>query len=338
MPNTKAVGVAFADPLLDNASFVTALNNPPYQEGLMFYDDTNKALSYYNDVSDITVNIGQEMLARVFNNTGSTILNGQVCYLSGGANDFPDVALARSDALATSESTLGLATADIPDGEYGYVCTSGLVRSVNTSGYNIGDTLYLSDVTAGAFTDTLPVQPSYDIIVGYVTSVSTTQGTVYVQVQHLPWFPNGEIRLTAASYALPTTPTVFTQPTAVTTQGVSYNAATGVLTFDVSGSYVLSHTLNCDPSAANKKVYFYVEESTDGGTTWVIARYSARQLELTNGTETQLIIVGARYYEVGTKIRYYLWGDATVTLKTTDLPGTTPGTVTLPAYRLTLAG
>ena len=329
---TVAVGV---QPYLD---FDDNLANPAYQEGRLFYDKTQKALSYYNEVDGITVNLGQEQLVRVFNNSGTTILNGQICYLSGGANDFPEVMLAQADAAATSSSTLGMATFDIPDGEYGYVCTSGLVHDLDTSAYGVGDTLYLSAATAGGITDTMPLQPNYDIIVGYVTKSDATLGTVYVQIDRLPWFPNGEIRLTAASTALPTTPTVFTAPSVITQQGMSYDNATGVLTINTSGSYTLSHTFNCDPSAANKKVYFYVEESADGGSTWVIARYSARQLELINGTETQLIIVGSRFYATGTKIRYYLWGDATVTLKTTDLPGTTPGTVTLPAYRLTLAG
>lgn len=329
---TVAVGV---QPYLD---FDDNLANPAYQEGRVFYDSTQKALSYYNEVDGVTVNLGQEQLVRVFNNSGTTILNGQICYLSGGADDFPEVMLAQADASATSSSTLGMATFDIPDGEYGYVCTSGLVHDLDTSAYSVGDTLYLSAATAGGITDTMPLQPNYDIIIGYVTKSDATTGTVYVQIDRLPWFPNGEIRLTAASTALPTTPTVFTAPSVITQQGMSYDNATGVLTINVSGSYSLSHTFNCSPSAANKKVYFYVEESTDGGSTWVIARYSARQLELINGTETQLIIVGSRFYATGTKIRYYLWGDATVTLKTTDLPGTTPGTVTLPAYRLTLAG
>ena len=312
--------------------------NPAYEEGRVFYDSTQKALSYYNEVDGITVNLGQEQLVRVFNNSGTTILNGQICYLSGGANDFPEVMLAQADAAATSSSTLGMATFDIPDGEYGYVCTSGLVHDLDTSAYGVGDTLYLSAATAGGITDTMPLQPNYDIIVGYVTKSDATLGTVYVQIDRLPWFPNGEIRLTAASTALPTTPTVFTAPSVITQQGISYDNATGVLTINTSGSFTLSHTLNCSPSAANKNVYFYVEESTDGGSTWVIGQYTARELKLPNATETQLIIVGSRFYAVGTKIRYYLWGDATVTLKTTDLPGTTPGTVTLPAYRLTLAG
>ena len=311
---------------------------PAYQEGTLFYDNTAKALSYYNDVNGVTVNLGQEELIRVFNNTGATILNGQLCYISGAADEFPEVTLAKADTAATSASTIGMCTADIADQEYGYITTSGLVHDVDTSTFTAGQTLYLSDSVAGGYTNVAPLQPSYAIVIGYVTSIDAAAGAIYVHIDRLPWYPNGEIRLTAASTALPTTPTVFTAPSVVTQQGISYDNATGVLTINTSGSFSLSHTFNCSPSAANKKVYFYVEESTDGGSTWNIARYSARQLELVNGTETQLIIVGSRYYAMGTKIRYYLWGDSTVTLKTTNLPGTTPGTVTLPAYRLTLAG
>ena len=329
---TVAVGV---QPYLD---FDNNLTKPPYQQGRVFYDSVDKALAYYNDVDGITVNVGQETLVRVYNNTGSTILNGAVCYINGAFGSFPTVALAKADALATSQATLGICTNDILNGEYGYITTDGLVHDLNTFGLTAGQTIYLSATTAGEFTATAPLQPNYAIVVGYVTEVGTTTGAVYVHIDRLPWYPNGEIRLTAASTVLPTTPTVFTAPSVVTQQGISYDNATGVLTINTSGSFSLSHTFNCSPSAANKKVYFYVEESTDGGTTWVKSQYSARQLELINGTETQLVIVGARYYAMGTKIRYYLWGDATVTLKTTNLPGTTPGTVTLPAYRLTLAG
>lgn len=318
--------------------FDATVANPAYEEGRVFYDDTAKALSYYNDVDGVTVNMGQEELVRVFNNTGATILNGQLCYISGASNEFPDVTLAKADSIITSAATIGMATADIPDQKHGYITTSGLVHDVDTSGYTAGETLYLSDSVAGGYTNVAPLQPSYAIVIGYVTSINATTGVIYVHIDRLPWFPNGEIRLTAASYALPTTPTVFTQPSVITEQGISYDNATGVLTINTSGSFTLSHTFNCEPSAANKNVYFYVEESTDGGATWVIGRYTARELKLTNATETQLIIVGSRYYAMGTKIRYYLWGDATVTLKTTDVPGTTPGTVTIPAYRLTLAG
>lgn len=104
-----------------------------------------------------------------------------------------------------------------------------------------------------------------------------------------------------------------------------------------SSSYGISILFNALPSASNKSLYFFAEEKKAGGS-WQIVKYSARKLELINAQETQLTITSARYYAVGTKIRFNIYGDATVTLKTTDLPGTIPGTVTLPAFRVLFAG
>ena len=50
-----------------------------------------------------------------------------------------------------------------------------------------------------------------------------------------------------------------------------------------------------------------------------------------------MIITTSAYYAIGTKVKFYLWANATVTLNSVDLPGTTPGTVTSPAARITWA-
>ena len=73
------------------------------------------------------------------------------------------------------------------------------------------------------------------------------------------------------------------------------------------------------------------------GSGWVINRYSARKIRLENATEEQVIVAASRYFPEGSKIRLNIWGDATVTLKSTDLPGTAAGTVTVAAFRLQIA-
>ena len=323
-------------PNIDHIDLDITTGSPAYQQGRVFYDNVDKALAYYNDVNGVTVNVGQEELTRVYNNTGSTISNGAVCYLNGAFGAFPTVALAKADSTTTSSTTLGLATHDIPTGTYGYICTSGLVHDVNTNAYTAGQTLYLSAATAGAFTSVAPLQPNYSIIVGYVTKVDVSAGVVFVHIDKQPWFPNLEVRDTSASLTLPTTPTVFKPTTAVTQQGLTYDSSTGVISINTTGSYAITILFNAEPSASNKKIYFYVEENTGSG--WVIGRYTARELQLQNATQTQLTISAARWWSFNTQIRFYVWGDATVYLKTADLPGTTPGTVTLPAYRCLMAG
>src|SRR3989344_5242775 len=63
--------------------FDTVTVKPSHQEGRVFYDITDKTLSYYNEESTITMNIGQEIWIRAYNNSGSTITDGKVCYVSG---------------------------------------------------------------------------------------------------------------------------------------------------------------------------------------------------------------------------------------------------------------
>ena len=54
----------------------TTSNKPSHAEGRLFYDKANGALGFYNNESDITLQIGQEDYTRVYNNSGSTIANG----------------------------------------------------------------------------------------------------------------------------------------------------------------------------------------------------------------------------------------------------------------------
>lgn len=139
----------------------------------------------------------------------------------------------------------------------------------------------------------------------------------------------------ASSITLPTTPAVFKPSVIVVNDGFSYSSSTGEITFNESGNFTFTLQFNALPSASNKNIYFYAEEYYNG--VWTIGRYTARQIRLVNAVEDQVQITAARYIPVGYKFRFYIWGDSTVFLKSTDLPGTTPGTVTLPAFRLNIA-
>ena len=321
----------------DYTDFGLRQDHPAWKEGRLYYDYSDHSLAYYNDDGGVNVNIGREQLVRIYNSTGSTLLNGQLTYISGATSGWPTVTLAKADTKIASQATLGMITADIAAGQYGYVCVSGIVNDLNTSAYAPGTRLYLSATTAGAVTSTPPLQPNYVVEVATVVDQNATTGRLFIHIDKQAWFPYVEIRDTSATITLPTTPTVFKPSTTVVNDGFAYDNTTGILTINESGSYAISIQFNAKPSASNKNIYFYAEDSTDGGTTWNITRYSGRQLELVNAVETQVNINSARYYATGTKLRFNIWGDATVTLYTTDLPGTTPGTVTKPAYRFLMA-
>lgn len=164
---------------VDYLDFDVSAGSPTYQEGRIFYDNTNKCIAFYNDEAEVTLQIGQEDWARVYNNTGSTITNGSVVYISGSQNSFPSIALSKADASATTK-VLGIATHDIETGTYGYVTTRGMVGGLDTSSYSAGDEIYLSAATAGAFTKTEPTAPNYSIKVGDVVIADASNGKIYV--------------------------------------------------------------------------------------------------------------------------------------------------------------
>ena len=173
VPNPNLSGI-------ETISYIPQAIVPAHQEGRCFYDDENKTLTFYNDISDTSLQIGQEMYIRVFNNTGVTITNGQGVYVSGADSGFPTISLARADTLLTS-SFIGLATHNIGDGEYGYITTVGIVRGVNTSSYSPGDRLYLSFTVAGSYSTTIPSKLNYIVQVGIVL-VAAAVGTILVQI------------------------------------------------------------------------------------------------------------------------------------------------------------
>ncbi len=322
--------------IFDFIQFNTQLTNPiEYLEGRIFYDNTSKSLSYYNDAHDVTVNLGQESLTRVFNSTGSTVTNGQVVYISGAASDVPSISLAQANSEMSSTAVLGIATHDIHADGFGYITVLGVVNGVNTSEFNSGDILYLSATTPGGLTNVSPLQPNYDVVVGYCITSHVTEGKVFVRVDKRDWFPSLEIVSQVPSYNLPLVPTIYKPELVNKNDGFEYNQSTGEITINTTGTFAISITFNAVATSSNKKIYFYSEE--DLGYGWQINKYSGKVLELINGTQTQLLLTSNRYFIKGNKLRLNVWGDSGVTLQTVNLPGTVAGTVLLPAYRFLMA-
>jgi len=139
---------------IDSRQYTEGVSNPAHKEGLVFYDSAKDALSYYNDDPDVTVNLGQELLIKVYNNNGQTILNGEVVRLDGGiVGGVPTVLMAQSDTVSNANS-IGVATHDIEVGTTGYATAWGTVGDVDTSSFTPGDTLFISETVAGELTNT----------------------------------------------------------------------------------------------------------------------------------------------------------------------------------------
>lgn len=155
--------------------------NPSKIRGRIFYDSDAEALSYFNETSDVTINVGQEFVFRVKNNTGAQINNGDLVYITGADSNsmLPTVAKARANSFLTYKA-IGMATHDIVDGAFGYITETGFVNDVNTGGLTAGATLYLSPDSAGKFTATEPTGDDFPYSIGWVVTSDSSTGRVLI--------------------------------------------------------------------------------------------------------------------------------------------------------------
>jgi hypothetical protein len=176
-----ATGATQANPTISNYENFTPTTAPSYSEGRVWYDSTEKALAFYNDSSSIAVHVGQDLIFKVINNTGSTIANGAPVYITGTSSGqiYPNVALAKADVAATS-AVIGLTNGSIANGAIGYVTSQGTIDNVNTSTFTVGQVLYLSPYSAGQLMNTLP-PTGITVQVGVATFINSSTGHIYVK-------------------------------------------------------------------------------------------------------------------------------------------------------------
>lgn len=130
-----------------------------------------------------TLQIGQEIVKRIYNNTGSTLTDGQVVYVTGASAGRLTVALADADFESTSHRTIGVVTETIANNSEGFITVFGFVRGLNTSSFNEGDLLYLSG-TPGVYTNVEPVAPQHRVIVGFVIRKNASNGSIFISINN----------------------------------------------------------------------------------------------------------------------------------------------------------
>lgn len=140
----------------------------------------------------VTLQIGQEQVARVVNNSGTILTEAgyQVVKIASAQGQRLAVNLAQANNDANSVDTLGLVTENIANNQEGYITTSGLVRGIDTTGdlqledWNDGDVLYLSPFVPGKITKVKPTAPNHTITIGYVVYAHKNNGQIFVKVDN----------------------------------------------------------------------------------------------------------------------------------------------------------
>jgi hypothetical protein len=133
-------------------------------------------------LNGVTIQLGQETVARVLNKTGSTLLNGKVVRVTGASGQRLTAALADNTSDTTSATILGIMTQDVLNNQQGFATLAGLVRDLNTSSFTEGDVLYLG--SSGGITNVKPVTPLHLVTVGYCVRSHATEGSIFSHPQN----------------------------------------------------------------------------------------------------------------------------------------------------------
>lgn len=245
--------------IVSDASFVTTDTHTPAEGTLSWNSDDGTA-----DIGmefGVIQQVGLDAYARVENMTGSTISKGSVVGFVGvGANNALRVAKFTADGSSNSLYMLGVVCHDLPDsGEVGYCQVWGHLRNVNTSAFSVGDVLYASPTTAGAFTITKPTAPNNVIPVAAVLKVGTSDGEIFIrptieQQEYYGVFSDTATKTPAAIY----TPYAITFNTTDFAKGFSRGTPTSRIVASASGLYNFQFSVQLSSgSSSAKKIWIW---------------------------------------------------------------------------------
>ena len=183
---TASYALNVENPNLDNVDHITFDTTPTATptEGTLVWNDGDGTLDLGMKGGNVVLQLGQEQLARVFNDEATTLNDGEIVYIYGAQGNRISVRRADNSSEETSKNTLGIVTETILSGEEGFVTTGGVVHGLNipTASYDQGDTLFLG--TNGQYTKVRPTAPNHTVIVGFVERVHASQGSIFVKIDN----------------------------------------------------------------------------------------------------------------------------------------------------------
>lgn len=240
--------------IASDMSFVTTDTHTP-AEGTLSWNSLDSTLDLGMEYGVIQ-QIGLDTYARVENMTGATIAKGSVVGFAGvGANNALRVTKFLADGTSNSLYILGVMCHDLPDsGEVGFCQVWGHLRNVNTSGFSVGDILYASPTTAGAFTATKPTAPNNVIPVASVLKVGTSDGELFIrptieQQDYYGVFSDTATKAPAAIY----TPYDITFNTTDFAKGFSRGSPTSRIVASASGLYNFQFSAQISSGSSSAK-------------------------------------------------------------------------------------
>ncbi len=121
--------------------------------------------------------------AKVHNAAGTTLLKGEVVYLSGANGDVASVKRANNKYDSTSATTIGMVKDNINANDTGWVVTQGQISKINTAAFNPGDIVYMDSID-GQFTKSKQYAPYHLVFIGVVERANAGNGQLYIKPQN----------------------------------------------------------------------------------------------------------------------------------------------------------
>jgi len=163
---------------LDVLPFTTT-NGGPNALGELAWDIDEETLALQLK-SGVILQLGEETLYHIENNTGSTITKGTPVAYAGTVGASGKIRVKPwNGSTDQPRAFMGIATADIAHEGTGYVTHFGKVRGINTSAFSAGAILYANPAGTG-LTATEPTANDY-VIAAVVINSSATVGTLLVR-------------------------------------------------------------------------------------------------------------------------------------------------------------
>jgi hypothetical protein len=134
-------------------------------------------------LGSINLQLGQEELYYIKNQSGETIGKGNVVMFAGtiGSSGILLGRKAIANGTVLSKYVMGIASQSISDGDDGYVTSFGKLRQLDTSMFAEGDILYVDAATPGALSNVAPVAPNNKVTVAAVVTSSINNGELFVR-------------------------------------------------------------------------------------------------------------------------------------------------------------
>lgn len=162
---------------LPKVGFDTTNVTPP-STGQLAWNQDERTLDL--GLNGVTLQVGQETLMYVRNNTASVITNKTLCMATGTIGNSGRITVAPFD-LSDAKYLVGMATEDIAIGADGYVTVFGKVRGIDTSMFSDGQVLYAA--ASGSLTNAAPTS-GMKLPIAFVVHAHTS-GTLFVRISNI---------------------------------------------------------------------------------------------------------------------------------------------------------